>query len=105
MIPSQTSDRRLNEFTDDESSPQCVFTAQSLKRVGLSIRPLFIWMLDSLQLKGQAGQLIKPAGRREGRPSPGLHSGFYTFLNSQTILSEPNTDVFVVYLWLILLMF
>lgn len=41
--------RVLNEFTDDESlrSGQSVFTAQSLNRAGLSIRPRSIWPGDS----------------------------------------------------------
>lgn len=47
--------RVLNEFTDDESlsSGQSVFTAQSLNRAGLSIRPLSIWLDDSQQQIGQ----------------------------------------------------
>lgn len=60
--------RVLNEFTDDESlrSGQSVFTAQSLNRAGLSIRPRSIWLGDSQQqigeYKGQGGQLIRPLG-------------------------------------------
>lgn len=63
--------RVLNEFTDDESpsSGQSVFTAQSLNRAGLSIRPRSIWLGDSQQqirqYKGQGGQLIRPPGHRE----------------------------------------
>lgn len=62
-------ERVLNEFTDDESlsSGQSVFTAQSLNRAGLSIRPLSIWLGDSQQqieqYKGQGGQMIRPLGR------------------------------------------
>lgn len=79
--------RVLNEFTDDESlsSGQSVFTAQSLNRAGLSIRPLSIWLCDSQQqighYKGQEGQLIRPLGRR-------AHSqgDWFSFLPIPTLL-------------------
>ena len=69
----------LNEFTDDESlsSGQSVFTAQSLNRASLSIRPLSIWLGDSQQqigpYKGQGGQLIRPLGHTEHSQGGSLH--------------------------------
>lgn len=75
---------RMNGFTDGGSSGQSVFTAQSLNRAGLSIRPLSIWRA----IQGTSRATDKTSGTLWAlvAPFPPAHASIKRFTASVKLL-------------------